>query len=68
MPAHFKKFSPIETSFRDYKLSIAYDLLNSRIHIEDNGFTLEDGLLPPQLNQGKVKELFYLLGKKQIFL
>lgn len=62
--AHFKNFSLIETSFGDYKLSPAYDLLNSRIHIEDNDFALEDGLLPPQLNQGKVKELFFLLGKK----
>lgn len=62
--AHFKNFSLIETSFGDFKLSPAYDLLNSRIHIEDNDFALEEGLLPPQLNQGKVKELFYILGKQ----
>lgn len=62
--AHFKNFSLIETSFGDYKLSPAYDLLNSRIHIDDNDFALEDGLLPPKLNQGKIRELFYVLAEQ----
>jgi serine/threonine-protein kinase HipA len=52
--AHFKNFSILETSFGDYRLSPAYDLLNSRIHIEDKDFALDDGLLPRNLAQGTV--------------
>lgn len=61
--AHFKNFSLIETPAGDFKLSPAYDLLNSRIHIEDNDFALEQGLLPPNLNKGKVREQLYKLGE-----
>ena len=61
--AHFKNFSLIETPMGDFKLSPAYDLLNSRIHIEDRDFTLEQGLLPPHLALGKVKEQFIQLGQ-----
>jgi len=62
--AHFKNFSLIETSMGDFKLSPAYDLLNSRIHIEDNDFALEDGLLPKNLAQGKVISQFKILSEK----
>lgn len=61
--AHFKNFSLIETPLGDFKLSPAYDLLNSRIHIEDRDFALQDGLLPPNLSKGKVKEQFFKLGE-----
>ncbi len=61
--AHFKNFSLIETSLGDFKLSPAYDLLNSRIHIEDKDFALDDGLLPPNETEGKIKEQFYRLGE-----
>lgn len=61
--AHFKNFSLIETPQGDFKLSPAYDLLNSRIHIEDRDFALEDGLLPKNLARGKVLEHFFELGK-----
>jgi len=70
--AHFKNFSLIETPLGDFKLSPAYDLLNSRIHIDDNDFALESGLLPPNLGQGKITSQLYTLGehagipKKQI--
>lgn len=70
--AHFKNFSLIETPLGDFKLSPAYDLLNSKIHINDSDFALEEGLLPKNKTNGKVKEQFYLLGelagiqKKQI--
>ena len=70
--AHFKNFSLIETPLGDFKLSPAYDLLNSRIHIEDKDFALEEGLLPPNLSKGKITVQFYILGelagisKKQI--
>lgn len=59
--AHFKNFSLIQTELGDFKMSPAYDLLNSRIHIGDKDFALDEGLLPPALAKGKVFEQFYLL-------
>lgn len=61
--AHFKNFSLIETPMGDFKLSPAYDLLNSRIHIDDKDFALEDGLLPPNLTSGRIKEQFFKLAE-----
>lgn len=60
--AHFKNFSLLETAQGDYRLSPAYDLLNSRIHIEDKDFALEDGLLPKNLGQGKISKQFSVLS------
>tara|TARA_R110000868_G_scaffold216416_3_gene466552 strand:- start:20826 stop:21197 length:372 start_codon:yes stop_codon:yes gene_type:complete len=60
--AHFKNFSLIEAPLGDFKLSPAYDLLNSRIHIDDKDFALNDGLLPPNETKGKIKDQFYRLG------
>ena len=62
--AHYKNFSLIETSFGDFKLSPAYDLLNSRIHIDDKDFALSEGLLPPKDAKGKIGEQFVILGEK----
>lgn len=61
--AHFKNFSLIETALGDFKLSPAYDLLNSRIHIEDRDFALEDGLSPLEKSRGKVTEQFFQLAE-----
>lgn len=61
--AHFKNFSLIQTELGDYKLSPAYDLLNSRIHVADKDFALDDGLLPPAQAKGKVHEQFLKLGE-----
>ncbi len=61
--AHFKNFSVIETSMGDYRLSPAYDLLNSRIHIDDKDFALDDGLLPKNLAQGKIGLQFAKLAE-----
>lgn len=61
--AHLKNFSLIETALGDFKLSPAYDILNSRIHIEDKDFALEDGLLPPNKTTGKVTEQFFKLAE-----
>ncbi|MEX0812693.1 MAG: HipA domain-containing protein [Chitinophagales bacterium] len=61
--AHFKNFSLIETQLGDFKLSPAYDLLNSRIHIQDKDFALDEGLLPPVETKGKLHEQFYKLGE-----
>jgi serine/threonine-protein kinase HipA len=61
--AHFKNFSLVETPMGDYRLSPAYDLLNSRLHVEDSDFALEDGLLPPSLTRGKIVHQFYALAE-----
>ncbi|MCB0836703.1 MAG: HipA domain-containing protein [Bacteroidetes bacterium] len=62
--AHFKNFSIIETSFGDFRLSPAYDLLNTRIHIDDSDFALEDALLPGNMTKGKIGNQFHLLADK----
>lgn len=61
--AHFKNFSLIETALGDFKLSPAYDLLNSRIHIEDRDFALDDGLLPLDKSKGKIAGQFFKLAE-----
>jgi serine/threonine-protein kinase HipA len=61
--AHFKNFSLIETALGDFKLSPAYDLLNSKIHIEDRDFAFEGGLLPIDKSEGKVTEQFFKLAE-----
>ena len=62
--AHLKNFSLLETSMGDFILSPSYDLLNSRIHIEDNDFALEEGLLPRSISQGTISQQFKLLAEK----
>lgn len=61
--AHFKNFSLLETDQGDYRLSPAYNLLNSSIHISDKDFALDDGLLLKKLAQGKVMQQFTLLAQ-----
>ena len=58
-----KNFSLIETPQGDFRLSPAYDLLNSNIHIHDTDFALEDGLLPKAIAKGKVRKQFQLLAE-----
>jgi len=62
--AHFKNFSVIETGMGDFKLSPAYDLLNSRLHVKDSDFALDDGLLPRSLAQGNIARQFHTLGQQ----
>lgn len=61
--AHFKNFSLLETPLGDYRLSPAYDLLNTRLHIADKDFALDHGLLPPNKNKGTVLQQFKTLGQ-----
>ncbi len=42
--AHLKNFSLLESSNSDYLLSPAYDLINTRLHVDDTDFALEKGL------------------------
>ena len=62
--AHYKNFSLIETKMGDFKLSPAYDLINTSIHINDSAFALEDGLLPRSMEQGKISTQFGKLSEE----
>ncbi|NOQ27879.1 MAG: type II toxin-antitoxin system HipA family toxin [Bacteroidales bacterium] len=42
--AHLKNFSLHESPNGDYLLSPAYDLMNTRIHVDDTDFALDNGL------------------------
>ena len=60
--AHFKNFSILETELGDYRLSPAYDLLNSRIHVKDTDFALDQGLLPSSMRRGQIATQFAKLA------
>ena len=47
----------------DHRLSPAYDLLNTQIHVEDDVFAL-DGLMPQNLAQGSISNQFLILAEK----
>ncbi|MDR3339117.1 MAG: HipA domain-containing protein [Candidatus Symbiothrix sp.] len=49
--AHLKNFSVIETKDGDFRLSPAYDLLNTRIHVDDTEFALSRGLFKDEGNE-----------------
>lgn len=42
--AHLKNFSLLETVRGDYLLSPSYDLINTRLHVDDSDFALDRGL------------------------
>ena len=42
--AHLKNFSVLESHSGDYLLSPAYDLVNTKLHVDDTDFALENGL------------------------
>ncbi len=42
--AHLKNFSLLESSKGDYLLSPAYDLVNTKLHVDDTDFALDKGL------------------------
>lgn len=42
--AHLKNFALLESSSGDYLLSPAYDLINTRLHVDDTDFALDKGL------------------------
>ncbi len=44
--AHLKNFSLQQTEEGDYLLSPAYDLINTSIHVDDEDFALQGGLMP----------------------
>ena len=54
--AHLKNFSILESSNGDYLLSPAYDLINTRIHINDTDFALEGGLFKDDFESKEMKK------------
>ena len=42
--AHLKNFGLLESPAGDYRLSPAYDLINSNLHVDDSAFALSKGL------------------------
>ena len=60
--AHYKNFSIIETGMGDFRLSPAYDLLNTHLHVDDSPFALADGLLPTNYAVGNIPEQFKRLA------
>ncbi len=51
--AHLKNFSLLETPAGDYILSPAYDLINTRLHVDDTDFALDKGLFADSYKSGK---------------
>lgn len=53
--AHLKNFSLLESSSGDYLLSPAYDLINTKIHVDDSDFALDRGLFADDYKSEKYK-------------
>lgn len=53
--AHLKNFSLLETYSGDYLLSPAYDLVNTRFHVDDSDFALSKGLFADNFESEKFK-------------
>lgn len=54
--AHLKNFSLLESSKGDYLLSPAYDLVNTRLHVDDTDFALDKGLFADEFKSTKYKK------------
>ncbi len=54
--AHLKNFSILETISGDYILSPVYDLINTRIHVNDTDFALNGGLFKDNFKSKKMKK------------
>jgi len=62
--AHLKNFAILETPMGDHRLSPAYDLLNTSIHVNDSNFALEEGLLPKNMAQTTIAGQFKILASQ----
>jgi len=54
--AHLKNFSLLESSKGDYLLSPAYDLINTKIHVDDSDFALNKGLFADSYQSKEYKK------------
>lgn len=53
--AHLKNFSLLESSKGDYLLSPAYDLINTKLHVDDSDFALDKGLFADNFKSERYK-------------
>ena len=53
--AHLKNFSLLESSKGDYLLSPAYDLVNTKLHVDDSDFALDRGLFADNFKSDSYK-------------
>lgn len=54
--AHLKNFSLLESTNGDYLLSPAYDLINTKLHVDDTDFALEKGLFADEFQSEQYKK------------
>ena len=54
--AHLKNFSLLESFQGDYLLSPAYDLLNTKLHVDDSDFALDKGLFADNFKSEQYKK------------
>ena len=54
--AHLKNFSLLESSMGDYLLSPIYDLLNTKMHVDDSDFALDHGLFADNFKSEEYKK------------
>jgi len=54
--AHLKNFSLLESSKGDYLLSPAYDLVNTKLHVDDSDFALDKGLFADDFKSADYKK------------
>ncbi len=54
--AHLKNYALLETDIGDYFLSPAYDLVNTRIHVDDPDFALDKGLFADKFESAAFKK------------
>jgi len=54
--AHLKNFSLLESSSGDYLLSPAYDLVNTKLHVDDTDFALDKGLFADDYTSEQYKK------------
>jgi serine/threonine-protein kinase HipA len=53
--AHLKNYSLLESTRGDYLLSPAYDLVNTRMHVDDSDFALDKGLFSDDFKSDEYK-------------
>ncbi|MBS1774961.1 MAG: HipA domain-containing protein [Bacteroidetes bacterium] len=54
--AHLKNFSLLESTKGDYLLSPAYDLVNTKLHVDDSDFALDKGLFADDFKSEQYKK------------
>lgn len=54
--AHLKNFSLLESPSGDYLLSPAYDLVNTKLHVDDTDFALDKGLFTDDYRSQQYKK------------